>query len=58
MVTTAYDEYRNNLRDMLNEAFKYAANNLMSPSTWGFDEMQPDYAVKVYTIIKEARDAI
>lgn len=56
-VTTAYDEYRNELRDDLNDCLK-KAKKLMDEDIWGYDEMRSGYDVDVYQAIKKARDSV
>lgn len=56
-VQTTYDQRRDDLRDKLNECLKMA-KGLLDEETWGYNEMDEDYAVEVYQAVKKVRDTI
>lgn len=57
-VHTAYDEKRDELREMLNDCLKLAKELLTGDDIWGYDHMREDYALDVYQAVKKARDEV
>lgn len=56
-VHTAYDDKRDELRDILEECLDLAKELVVSKE-WGYDHMRPDYAMDVYQAVKTAYDKI
>ena len=58
MVTTPYDEYRDELRQTLKQALSFVCQKLMDPEIWGYEQMSEDYAIELYKAVRKVRDAV
>ena len=58
MVYTEYDERRDYLRTLLEEALEYAREYILNSDIWGYSHMRSDYAIDVYRAIKDALDEV
>lgn len=57
-VYTDYDRKRDELKDDLRDCLSKAKELVVREDIWGYDHMEGNYAIGVYSAIKQAIDKI